>query len=61
MMIDLNSLERKLILTALIEPSFKEKIKEPQTLAIIRTAYADLKTKLMADECLHEKMTKDIK
>ena len=61
MLIDLNSLERKLLLTALIEPSFKEKMQLPQTQAVIRSTYADLKTKLMHDEELHRKLTESVK
>jgi len=54
MQIDLNSKERRLILTALKHPPFKALIQEPKTKAFIRRIYKELIDKIAKDEALHQ-------
>ncbi|MEA3420973.1 MAG: hypothetical protein U9Q97_04755 [Acidobacteriota bacterium] len=55
---DLNSLERKLIITALTTPAFKDFISQPKLKRIIRDCYKMLLARLKADEGLHEEIKK---
>ena len=58
MNIELNSLERRMIITALTmkKGCFTDKIREPQTPAAYRTVWKELVEKLGRDELLHEEV-----
>jgi len=58
MQIELNSLERRMIITALTmkKGCFTDKIQEPQTPAAWRIAWKKLVEKLGKDELLHEEV-----
>jgi len=57
MQIELNSLERRMIITALtMKGCFADKIQEPQTPAAYRKTRTELISKLGKDELLHEEV-----
>jgi len=54
MQIELDSLERRMLLDALTHPPYKDKIEHPATKRFIRDVWKALKQKLISDERLHE-------
>ena len=60
MKIDLNSLERKLIVSALTSPYFKDFMSQPKLKSIIRDCYRTLLLRLKADEDIHQEIKKTL-
>lgn len=60
MQIELNSNERKLLLDALRQPAYKDKISHPATKFLIRKVYKELIEKLESDELLSREIKKTI-
>ena len=62
MKIDLDSLERRMLITALTmkEGNFRDKMREPQTPKAYRMVRDRLLLKLAKDEMLHEEMQESV-